>query len=66
MLTHFNPKSRTTLGIKIYQMSQESQAIEVSRLDSSSIFADPLRILQPSPSKQITAYKMIKCIRIIS
>lgn len=41
-------------------MSQESQAIDVSRFESPSKFVGSVRILQPSPSKQITAYTMIK------
>lgn len=44
--------------LKLYHVSQESQAIEVSRSDSPSVNTDPFLILQPSPSKQITAYKM--------
>jgi len=45
-------------------MSQESHAIDVSRSESPSTVANPLRTLQSSPSKQITAYKMIKYMRI--
>ena len=44
--------------LELYHVSQESQAIEVSRSDSPSVNPDPFLILQPSPSKQITAYKM--------
>lgn len=44
--------------LQLYHVSQESQAIEVSRSDSPSVNPDVFLILQPSPSKQITAYKM--------
>lgn len=42
----------------VYHKSHESQATDVSRVISSSVVASPLRILQPSPSKQITAYRL--------
>jgi len=45
-------------------MSHESHAIDVSRSEYPSTVANPFRTLQSSPSKQITAYKMIKYIRI--
>lgn len=47
------------LIVPAYHISQESQAIDVSRLKSPSIVADALLILQPSPSKQTTAYTMM-------
>jgi hypothetical protein len=49
--------------VQVYHISHKSQAMDVSRLESSSIVTDPLRILHPFPSKQITAYNMIKYIR---
>lgn len=42
----------------VYHKSHESQATDVSRVISSSVVASPFRILQPSPSKQITAYRL--------
>lgn len=52
-------ETRKKYAWQIYQISHESHAIDVSRLVSPSALADPFRILQPSPSKQITAYKML-------
>lgn len=40
-----------------HHLSHESQAMDVSTSESSSTTTDPLRILQPSSSKQTTAYK---------
>jgi hypothetical protein len=54
---------KSNCSVQVYHISHESQAMDVSRLESSSIVTDPLRILHPSPSKQITAYNMIKYIR---
>lgn len=47
-----------THKIESYHISHESQAIDVSRFEYSSIDADILLTLQASPSKQTTAYKM--------
>lgn len=54
---HNNNNNNNNLKVCIgtYHRSHESHAIDVSRLESPSVLADPFRILQPSPSKQITA-----------
>jgi hypothetical protein len=44
---------------KVYHLSQESQAIDVSKVESPSAATSPLRILQSLSSKQTTACRMV-------